>query len=50
MNDSDQTAAFANDLDNLVDRYRAEFDVTYAAVIGVLFMKAQLLCTEEGDE
>lgn len=49
MDDKQQIFAFADDLDRLVDRYRSEFDLTYAAVVGILFMKAQLLCGEAGD-
>lgn len=52
MDDKQQVAAFSDDVDRLVNRYRDEFDMTYAAAVGVLFMKAQLLCSEavhEGD-
>lgn len=49
MDDKEQVTAFAGDVDRLVDRYRSEFDMTYAAVVGVLFMKAQLLCFEASD-
>jgi len=45
-----QTSAFADDLDCLIERYRQEFDVTYASVVGVLFMKAHLLCQEAENE
>lgn len=50
MDDREQIVAFSNDVDRLVDRYRDEFDMTYAAAVGVLFMKAQLLCEEAVDE
>lgn len=46
MSDSEQTKAFADELDNLVERYRSEFDITFAQVVGVLHMKAFLLCEE----
>lgn len=49
MNHTEQITAFADDIDRLVERYRNEFDLTYASVIGVLFMKAHLLCNEAGD-
>ncbi len=49
MDDKQQIFAFADDIDRLVERYRSEFDMTYAAVVGVLFMKAQLLCGEAGE-
>lgn len=46
MTDKEQTDAFANDLDRLVERYRQEFEMTYAQVVGVLVMKTHLLCDE----
>lgn len=49
MSDQEQIFAFADDIDQLVQRYRDEFEMTYAAVVGVLFMKAQLLCSEAED-
>lgn len=53
MNEHEQVRAFGNDLDALVDRHRREFDLSYAAAVGVLHMKAHLLCSEaeeRGDE
>lgn len=50
MDANEQVKQFADDLDNLVDRYRDEYDLNYAAVVGALFMKAHLLCDEAGDE
>lgn len=41
-----QTQQLADDLDKLVDRYRAEYDLSYADVVGVLHMKAWLMCDE----
>lgn len=41
-----QVAAFGDDLDKLVDRYRHEWDLPYAAVVGALFAKATLLVNE----
>jgi hypothetical protein len=46
MTDGEQTKAFADDLDKLVERYRQEFDVTYAQIVGTLQMKLWLLCNE----
>jgi hypothetical protein len=46
MTQREQSKAFAIDLDNLVDRYRYEFDLTYESVIGVLFIKSHLLANE----
>ena len=47
MSEGEQIQAFANDLDRLVDRYRDEFELTFAAVVGTLHMKAHLLCVEK---
>lgn len=46
MTDKEQTEAFADDLDKLVERYRQEFDISYAQVVGTLIMKSHLLCNE----
>lgn len=46
MSEAEQVKAFANELDLLVERYSNEFDLTYAAAVGVLFMKAHLLCDD----
>lgn len=50
MNDKQQINAFAEEIDRLVDRYRKEFDLSYASVIGVFFMKAQILCSESEEK
>lgn len=36
MNDAEQIAAFAADLQRVIDRYRAEFNLSLAAAIGTL--------------
>lgn len=36
MNVDDQQIAFETDLNNLIDRYISEFDLTLASAIGVL--------------
>lgn len=46
MSDAEQISAFATELDALVERYREEFDLTYAAVVGALHMKAFEICRE----
>lgn len=46
MDADEQIKHFANELDNLVDRYRVEYDLSYAAVVGALAMKQHLLCNE----
>lgn len=44
MSEKEQIDAFADDIDKLVDRYANEFDMTYAAAIGVLQMKIHTIC------
>lgn len=46
MTEKEQIDHFANDVDALVERYRKEYDISYAAVVGVLEMKKWLLCHE----
>jgi len=46
MSYNDQTNAFADDLDKLVERYRQEFEITYAQVVGCLQLKIHTLCAE----
>lgn len=46
MDAKEQTEHFANDLDALVERYRSEYEITYAQVVGALQMKIHLLCAE----
>ena len=38
-----QINALARDLDDLVDQYRREWDLPYAAVTGILSMKIHIL-------
>ena len=45
----DHTETFARELDALIDHYRAEFDLTYAQVIGTLTIKCITLATENDD-
>lgn len=51
MTHREQIEAFADDLDKLCERYSIEFDLPYASAVGVLQMKAFLLCrqAEEAD-
>ena len=43
MDQQEQIAAFADELDRLVNHYGDEFDLSGAAVIGVLMMKIRLI-------
>jgi hypothetical protein len=49
MTHSEQVKALSNDIDSLIDRYADEFDLSYAAIIGVLFSKAHFLCQEAAE-
>ncbi len=49
MSEQEQIFHFGDELDKLVNRFRAEYDISYAAIVGTLFMKAQLLCGEAED-
>ena len=40
MDNLEQTQAFSDTLDAVIDRFTQEFDLSYASVIGVLAMKA----------
>ena len=41
-----QIEHLGGELDRLVDRFRAEYDLPYSVVVGCLVMKANLLCME----
>jgi hypothetical protein len=41
-----QTQQFANELDKLVHRFRQEWELEYAQMVGVLTMKAFILMFE----
>lgn len=42
----DQATHFANDLERLINRYRDEYDITYAQLVGVLHIQSFMLCRE----
>lgn len=50
MNDKEQIYQFGNELDNLVDRFRQEYEMSYAAIVGTLHIKAHLLCSEAAED
>ncbi len=51
MTDPEQISAFAADLQSVIDRYRAEFNLTLAAAIGTLeVVKLELFRTESDHE
>jgi len=47
MSDPEQVSALATDLMKVIDRYRAEFNLTVAATIGTLEVVKLELFTEE---
>ena len=49
MTVNQQIFHFADELDNLVDRFRTEWDLPYAAIVGTLNMKAHLIMTEASE-
>jgi hypothetical protein len=49
MTDKNQTEHFANEIDGIIDRARSEYDLSYAAIVGVLQMKIHLLCDEASE-
>lgn len=49
MSESEQTGALADELDKLIERFRQEFQMSYASVVGVLQCKSVLLITEAKD-
>jgi len=51
MTDPEQIAALAVDLNQVIDRYRAEFNLTLAAAIGTLeVVKLELFHNQTTDE
>lgn len=49
MSEAEQVRQFADELDRLVDRFRSEYEMTFVATVGVLHMKAHLLCQEAAE-
>lgn len=50
MTEKEQITHLADEIDRLIDRFRSEYEISYAAVVGVLQMKAWLLCDEAEKE
>lgn len=52
MTETEQIDRFSDELDRLVERFVGEHDVSVAAVVGALFLKAHQLAAakDEGDE
>ncbi len=45
-----QVEHFSKELDKLVDRFRREYDISYAEVVGCLYMKTHELFDEAKEE
>lgn len=46
MSENEQLAQFEHELTMLVERFRFEYELPYASVVGALHMKAFQLCHE----
>ena len=46
MDETQQIVAFENDLESLVNRYRHEFNMHYASMVGILEIQAHVLKCE----
>jgi hypothetical protein len=46
MDRKQQVEHFANDLNGLIERYRQEYDLTYADILAALQMRQWMLCQE----
>jgi len=46
MDDLQQCNAFGEEIEKVINRFRGEFDLSYASVIGILFAKAQMMTNE----
>lgn len=49
MDHAEQIDSFTNDLESLVNRYRQEYTMTYAAMIGVLVIEVDRLAAEANE-
>ncbi len=50
MTEAEQIVAFESELDALICRYRSDFTMTYASMIGVLQIQVHILITDACDE
>lgn len=42
----EQASQFGHELDKVIDRFRDEYDISYAAMIGALYFRAHSLANE----
>lgn len=50
MDAKDQIEHLENDLEIIIERYRKEYDLSYAAIVGVFMLKVHQLSVEAYDE
>jgi hypothetical protein len=50
MSEKEQIEHLADDLDKLIERYRLEYDISYASAVGVLQMKIHTLCDDAKEQ
>lgn len=50
MDAKDQIDHLENDLEIIIERYRKEYDLSYAAIVGVFMLKVHQLSVEAYDE
>ena len=50
MTQDEQISQFGVELDKLINRFRDEYDVSYAGIMGALFYRAHLLARELEDD
>lgn len=50
MDEKEQINALASELDTMIERFRDEFDLSYASVVGTLHMKITVLELEIIDQ
>lgn len=46
MDSTEQVRALSDELDSLFNRYKDEFDLSFAEILGILYMKAHLVAHE----
>lgn len=49
MEEGEQIKQLSNEVDNLIDRARSEYNISYAAIVGIFTMKIHLLCNEAAE-
>lgn len=50
MSESEQVQHFADELDKLVERFRKEYELSYASVVGALMFRIHTLMIEAQED